>query len=466
MSKLGKGAIEPAKSYKNAEILSKIGAYKKIVANSYTLISGDEIPAKLNMSLLVSPKIDGEPWFLLNDGGWKLISSSGKTITGEIEILAQAAGSNLSPTAIYGGELHVIGEKRTRIADLAAMLGKGAKADTSTLGFAIWDLVSDTNISAIGSNYSVRFGLISEIKATSNLFPIETVATANAKDVDEFYSSKVQNSDLEGLVCRAEDGRTFKVKPNKELDMAILGYTERKISDGSIGVRSLLFGLQQEDGSWVPISTTGNVGDDELRKLLHQQLNQQIKTSSYRLTSRSSALLYQMVAPTIAVQINCMDIQVSDTDGKSILDPKLKFDDGWSVIGQTVSASIHNSALQGIRSDKTPSFEDTGWNQITRILPALENTETKTHGASEVLRRAVWTKGGADKTDVRKLVLWKTNKVGDEFPAYVIHWTDFSSTRKSPLDREVRLAPTLEIANEIAESLIVENIKKGWNLIS
>jgi hypothetical protein len=44
-----------------------------------------------------------------------------------------------------------------------------------------------------------------------------------------------------------------------------------------------------------------------------------------------------------------------------------------------------------------------------------------------------------------------------------VHWTDYSSTRKSPLDREVRLAPNEKEAVKIAEAMIAENIKKGWS---
>jgi len=84
--------------------------------------------------------------------------------------------------------------------------------------------------------------------------------------------------------------------------------------------------------------------------------------------------------------------------------------------------------------------------------------------ASEVVRRQVWTKAAKDKTDVRKLVLWKTNKDATDptYPAYVVHWTDYSAGRKTPLTREVRPAPTLDAAQELADAMIAENIKKGW----
>jgi hypothetical protein len=48
----------------------------------------------------------------------------------------------------------------------------------------------------------------------------------------------------------------------------------------------------------------------------------------------------------------------------------------------------------------------------------------------------------------------------------VVHWTDYSSTRKSPLDREVRLAPNEEEAIKIATTMIAENIKKGWSEVA
>ena len=465
MSKLGKAEYGSTGSFKNRELLSQLTSYRKVVTNSYTLLSGEEIAGRLNMKLLVSPKLDGEQWFLIYDDSWKLVTSSGKYIEGDIEILNDAMKANLDVNAIYGGELHVLGSERKRIADLAALIGSGAKADTSRLGFAIWDLVKNESISAVGTSYIERYEVINKVPQSVNLFCIPTSETNNSIEVQEIYSAKCEKEELEGLICRAEDGRTFKVKPTKELDAAILGYTEKRLSDGSIGIRSLLFGLQQEDGIWIPIATTGNVGDENQRKLLHQQLMSQKVESSYRLTSKSSGVLYQMVRPTLVVEIGCVDIQVEDVNGKPIKDPKIKFDDVWSVVGQTNSASIHNALLKQLRNDKTPGFEDTGWNQILRILPINESETVAKRGNSEIIRRQVWTKASAEKTDVRKLVIWKTNKDGD-YPAYVVHWTDFSSTRKSPLDREVRLAPNEKMAFQIAENMIEENIKKGWNLVS
>jgi hypothetical protein len=115
------------------------------------------------------------------------------------------------------------------------------------------------------------------------------------------------------------------------------------------------------------------------------------------------------------------------------------------------------------RNDKPDVQSGARWDQIAEFAEVPSGSAVVLP-ASEVVRRQVWAKTSADKTDVRKLVVFKTNKetIDPLYPAFVVHWTDFSSTRKAPLAREVKTAPNLETANEIAELLIVENVKKGW----
>jgi hypothetical protein len=50
--------------------------------------------------------------------------------------------------------------------------------------------------------------------------------------------------------------------------------------------------------------------------------------------------------------------------------------------------------------------------------------------------------------------------------AYVVHWTDYSPGRGSPLDRDVKLAPDENTATKIANALVEENIKKGWEKVN
>jgi len=83
---------------------------------------------------------------------------------------------------------------------------------------------------------------------------------------------------------------------------------------------------------------------------------------------------------------------------------------------------------------------------------------------SEIIRREVYTKKVKDSMAVRKLVLFQTNKhkVDLDYPAFVLHWTDYSPGRKNPLTRQVRLAPNKKTADSEFETIISDNIKTGW----
>jgi hypothetical protein len=84
------------------------------------------------------------------------------------------------------------------------------------------------------------------------------------------------------------------------------------------------------------------------------------------------------------------------------------------------------------------------------------------------LKREVYTKDLKGQTMVRKFLLWKTNKetASDEFPAYVVHYTDFSPNRKDALAREIRVSSSREQIESLFAGLKAENIKAGWQQIS
>ena len=467
MAKLGKATIDSQGTFKNADLMNQIVAYRKVVATNYVLTNPSEIERKLGIPLMVSTKLDGELWFLLHDTEWKLVSPTGRVISGDIEILAEATAAKLDKESIFAGELHILGESRTRIADVTSALAGGEKTKTDSLAFKVFDVVTSPEVSAIGTAYTTRYEAISKLPSGKNFGFIPSTPTKASSEVAEMFEKEVQAKGLEGLVARAEDGRSYKIKPTKELDAAILGFTERRDADGALMIRSLLFGVMQEDGSWIPLTTTGNVGENDFRRELLGLLKPLVRPSSYRRTSQSSGVMYQLVEPSLIVELKCMDLQLEDFQGRAIKHPKLSFgSEGWKVAGWTNSASVHNSIVVRVRNDKACTYEDIGWNQLTRILPIDTSSNEVAVGKSELIQRRVWTKEGSGKVDVRKLVMWKTNKEAVGYPSFVIHWTDYSSTRKSPLDREVRLAPSEKEAVKIAEGMIAENIKKGWNEVT
>jgi hypothetical protein len=152
-----------------------------------------------------------------------------------------------------------------------------------------------------------------------------------------------------------------------------------------------------------------------------------------------------------------------DSQGKLIRKPELNFEgDGWTLGPSRPAVTLINSVMVRLREDKADIASGARLAQLPDNLVPTKSASGELK-PSEVIRRQVWTKESKDKVDVRKLLVWKTNKESDpRFPAFVVHWTDYSSSRKAPLAREVKLAINQKDAEAIAEALIEENVKKGW----
>jgi hypothetical protein len=60
--------------------------------------------------------------------------------------------------------------------------------------------------------------------------------------------------------------------------------------------------------------------------------------------------------------------------------------------------------------------------------------------------------------------MWQTNKAceGGDFPAYVVHLTDYSPNRKTALERDIRVSNSREQIDELWAELVREFIVKGW----
>jgi len=103
---------------------------------------------------------------------------------------------------------------------------------------------------------------------------------------------------------------------------------------------------------------------------------------------------------------------------------------------------------------------------IVEVALADRDARQMTLPKSELLHREVYTKDLKGQTMVRKFLMWRTNKeaAGDEFPAYVVHYTDFSPNRKDALAREVRVSSSPEQIQQLFTALKEENIKAGWQL--
>jgi hypothetical protein len=473
---LGKGQTVENDGIAAPEVLSKLKGYRKTVVAGYRPLLLDEISSNLTSGeMYISPKIDGELWFMIIEDDEVVLSNTrGKLIAGDIPLISEVSkiSKRFKGRVILVGELFVASKKsRPRVSDLASALGGGAKAEVEKLGFAAFDIISggDVESSIPLVDYKDRLALIQRLLADGKRAKCVKTETINSPgEVINYFDNWVDAGKAEGLVIRAGEGRIYKVKPSLSIDAVIIGYTEK--SGDSSQVRSIILALMRADDTFQLLGSCGSLGDEKARKEMMQKIQKSQVKSNWRHTSGDGAI-YHFVKPEVIVEIKVVDVQGEDSSGDSIRKMVLSIKDNeWVALQKLPCASVHHPVFIRYRSDKQVNALDLRIEQISdRCL--ISNKEIKaevvTLPPSEIVRREVYSKTIKEITSVRKLVILKTNKeeVDSDFPAYVVHWTDFSPDRKDPLKREVRLASVKETATTIAEEMLEKNIKKGWEKV-
>ena len=179
-----------------------------------------------------------------------------------------------------------------------------------------------------------------------------------------------------------------------------------------------------------------------------------------------------MVQPKWIVEISCLDIIAQNTRGGPINRMVLNWNKGdikYEVVRRLPLVSVISPQFIRIRDDKTFSPSDIRIDQVTEIVPVAKSdvvASEMTLPKSQVMQREVYTKTLKGELMVRKFLMWKSNKPTDtdEYPAYVLHYTDFSPTRKVPLTREVRVSNSETQIKSLWSKFKEDYIKKGWKL--
>ena len=140
---------------------------------------------------------------------------------------------------------------------------------------------------------------------------------------------------------------------------------------------------------------------------------------------------------------------------------------GYHAVRRLPLAAVISPQFVRRREDKLVTPRDISIRQVTKVVDVpLADRDVREIALpkSLMLRREVYTKVAKGETMVRKFVMWKTNKEtqSEDYPAYVVHFTDFSSNRKDPLSRDVRVSNSLEQIQSLWNELKESNIKKGW----
>ena len=473
--KVGGYSVGNAIALTDPLLISRVQDYKRQTSSRMQPLDRSEVSRKIpTAEFHASRKIDGEFTVLVYRDSQALMLNPGGTVRMGLPAIEEAISALSSAgikDALIAGELHVVhdGGKRERIHDVVSLArAPESAADLDRLHFSVFDLM-EVN----GDSSSVGFG--TTWKKITDIFgkghrarPVPMSIAKNAGDVEVLFKDHVEKDGAEGLVLRSDSAGIFKLKLRHTLDAVIVGFTESTGERAGM-IHDLLVALRRQDGTLHILCRVGGGFSDDLRRTLLADLKDRIVESEYAEVN-SDHVAYQMVEPRTVVEISFLDLISQSTRGATINRMTLDWDasaKSYRIVRRLPLVSVISPQFVRFREDKTSIYADIRIDQVASIVEVPHtdrDARQMTLPSSEVLRREVFVKAAKGETMVRKFVMWKTNKelVSSEHPAYVVHYTDFSPNRATPMSREVRVSSSREQIEALYERLKEENIKKGW----
>jgi len=474
-TKMGEFAVAPAAALVDPTIHPKVGDYRRQLGARMFPLDRSDINDKIaTTEYLASRKIDGEFTVLVFEGDAALtVNPGGSVRTGmpwlnEAVKLLAAAGVK---KALIAGELYVnVQDRRPRVHDVVSVArNPESKEELELLQFGVFDIIS-LDGESIATPFVETWKTIEKIFGKgSQIHPVETREVGDAAAMDKLFEEWIEGEGAEGIVARSDTSGIVKIKPRHTLDAAVIGFTE-STEDRQGMMHDLLLAVQRSDGALHVLTRVGGGFTEDLRRTMLSDLKDMIVESEYA-EINGDHVAYQMVEPKWVVEISCLDIISENTRGAPINRMALDWDDTanmYRVLRRLPLVSVISPQFVRRREDKKVNPDDIRLKQVTDLVNvplADRNAKNMVMPPSELLRREVFTKDAKGLKMVRKFLMWKTNKEkeGEEFSAYVMHYTDFSPNRKTPLNREVRVSSSREQIEQIFESFIEDNIKRGWS---
>ena len=426
---------------------------------------------------VISRKIDGEFTCLVYRDGTCLSLNPGGTVRVgapfhlEAANLLRAAGIR---SAFLGGELHVRRSdgQRPRVHDVTRIARNPASdAEVDSLCFAVFDvyLCDDEDFS---HRYLEAMILAKRLFGAGDHIQPVPFERGDRHRVFQLYRQWVEQEGAEGVVLRSASSGLFKVKPRHSLDLAIIGFSEG-IDERAGLLHSLLLAVPIDADSFQLVGRVGGGFSDEARASLLVQLSERVVASDY-VEVNSDQVGYRMIDPGLVAEISCLDV-VSRTSLGSSIDRMLLDWRGperrWEGVRRLPLCSLISPQFVRLREDKQATPDQVRLAQLTDIAEIPE-TERQVEGArlpqSTLLERAVATKTLKGATMVRKLLLWKTNKetVSRDFPAYVLHLTDYSPNRETPLNHDIRVSRSEQQIRDFYSQWRQNYFVGGWHEVN
>lgn len=475
--KLGEYAVGSGTALVDPLLVNTAQDYRRLTAHRMKPLEADEIFKALPAGdYHVSLKVDGEFDILVYEEGEALTVNPGGTVrTGlklhkeAIELFRKAGVKQ----AILAGELYFQKEKgkRPRVHDVSRVAREaGSQAELDQLAFAAFDIIQLEHVPQVDPFAETWNRLNELLKDGKNVHLVETVMLKDAGEIDVQFRKWVE-AGAEGAVVRSDQGGVFKLKPRHTLDAVIIGFTENMEDDRRGMIHDLLVAVMRADGCLHVLGHVGGGFSNDDRRAFLTDLKDDIVKSDY--VEVNEQVAYHMVRPESVIEISVLDLISQTTRNQPINKMVLNWNSAenrYEIVRRLPLVALISPQFVRRRDDKMLNANDIRMAQVTDLVEvALADRDARQLNLpqSTVLRREVGTKVLKGATMVRKLVMWQTNKEsdGEHYPAFVIHATDFSPNRKTPLEREIRISSSRQQIEELWSELAAESFTKGWSVL-
>jgi hypothetical protein len=471
--KLGEYSVGQIAALTNPLLVTKAQDYRRQVASRMLPLESDDIlqrfaPASYHVSL----KVDGEFDLLVYEDGESILVNPGGTVRVGLALLKEAndhfAQAGVKRAMIAGEFYYTRAKgKRPRVHDVTRISRQPEQqSELDNLGFAAFDIV-DIDGGGPSPTFDETWGRLAKLfQGGKKCGVVESMWLKDAAAIQAQFRHWVEQG-AEGAVVRSDALGTFKLKPRHTIDAVVIGFTEGT-EDRRGMVHDLLVALRRNDGC---LHVLGHVGGGfavpERQGFLSDLKDMTVKSDYVEVNDQ---VAYHMVRPELVIEVSVLDLLSQTTRGMPINRMVLEWNAGekrYGIVRRLPLVGLISPQFVRRREDKSFNANDVRLSQVTDLvdIPFADRDARQLHlAASQVLRRAVCTKELKGQIMVRKLVMWQTNKERDneDFPAYVIHSTDFSPNRKTPLERDIRVSNSKDQIEELWNELSAEAFVKGW----
>ena len=454
--------------------------YDVEVSNRFIAIKPADLPSRYgpDSRVLETTKYDGEGVFIYFEAGrspeiFTFNAPSGRARVGLpcLKELAANLKARGTKKALLRAELYLretVDGRRCASSDVTRASYSVDPADAARFRLAVLDIImhDGRDMRAHQSDFLTVWKLIGELAGTNaeKLVHRSEGSEVSGADLPKVFEQKTSGG-LEGLVIRRLDRpEVCKLKPRRTVDAAVVGFVEGEF-EGNYGMMSLLTALAYPAGErglqLQSIARVGSGFNDRDRVDWLGRLST-LRVDAPLAMSDSDGRPIRFVKPGFVVEIEAEDILPADEEasGQQVFGWN---NTRWSFDGLAACPRLLLPTFHRLRADKDFTPQAVRIAQLTARDIAAPELINRDLPALEIVRREVYTKEVKGALAVRKLIVSRRPATAGAFP-YVIFWTDFSASRKTPLEVTTLFAHTETRAEALVKKLIEENVTKGFDL--